>query len=177
MDATELRNSLIALHSASFAWAMVCCRDREMAEDVLQSVYVKVLSCQAPHQGRASFRTWLFTVIRNTAHDQRRRRWWSHVMSLEFESLLGVADPDDGNVPQHDQDHQLALIRAALDALPKRQHQVAHLVFYENLTIAEAAVVMGVTLGTARQHYARAKESLRRSLQPLRHSTPAESSE
>jgi predicted DNA-binding protein (UPF0251 family) len=45
--------------------------------------------------------------------------------------------------------------------------EVAHLVFYEDLTIEEAAKVMGVTLGAARRHYARAKKSLRNSLNPL----------
>lgn len=168
MDETELRKSLIALHSASFAWAMACCRDRELAEEVLQTVYVKVLDGRAPHDGRCSFRTWLFAVIRNAARDQWRRRWWSRVVRLDFGPLAELADSTNRGQSQPAEEEELLMIRAALRRLPQRQRQIAHLVFYEDLTVAEAARVMGVTIGTARRHYARAKESLRVLLQPLR---------
>ena len=171
MDETELRNSLTALHSASFAWAMACCRDRELAEDVLQSVYVKVLDGRAPHEGRSSFRTWLFAVIRNAARDQRRRGWWSRVLRFPAGSLVDIADPGPRDNPKVGEEDELAMIRSALEKLPERQRQVAHLVFYEDLTVVDAADVMGVTVGTARQHYARAKKSLKESLAPLRFQT------
>jgi RNA polymerase sigma-70 factor (ECF subfamily) len=168
MDESELRKSLAALHSASFAWAVTCCRDRELAEDVLQSVYVKLLDGRAPFQGRSSFQTWLFAVIRNVALDVRRKNWWSRVLRLEFESLVTAAGgrPDDSNRELEHEDEQ-SQIRAALDSLPVRQRQVAHLVFYESLTVGEAAEAMGVTVGTARQHYARAKQALKTNLKHL----------
>lgn len=159
MEETELRNSLATLHSASFAWARVCCRDRELAEEVLQSVYAKVLDGRAPHDGRSSFQTWLFAVIRNAALDQRRKRWWSRVVRLEFESLAELVDSKQTR-PSGSSEDELTIIRAALGELPKRQREVTHLVFYEDLSVAEAAQVMGVSVGTARQHYARAKDAL-----------------
>ncbi len=166
MDESELRNSLISLHSASFAWSMVCCRDRELAEDVLQSVYVKVLDGRAPHAGRSSFRTWLFAVIRNAARDRRRQQWWRHASRLDFDALSQlVATTTSNRSPPED---ELAMIRAAIGELPERQRQIAHLVFYEDLTIADAAEVMGISVGSARRHYARAKDALRLSLKSLR---------
>ncbi len=167
MPEPDVQNSLTELHQASFAWAMVCCRDRELAEEVLQSVYLKVLDGRAAFQGRSSFQTWLFAVIRNAAADQRRKRWWSRVMRLEFESLIelaGSTSDDNRNID----DEECAMVRAALGELPERQRQIAHLVFYEDLTVDAAAEVMGVTVGTARQHYARAKEALKRLLNPRR---------
>jgi RNA polymerase sigma-70 factor (ECF subfamily) len=91
MCEADLRRELTELHAASFAWAMVCCRDREQAEEVLQSVYVKVLDGRAPYQGRSSIQTWLFAVIRNAATDHRRKQWWSRVLRLEFEALAELA--------------------------------------------------------------------------------------
>ena len=159
MCEADLQRKLTELHAASFAWAMACCRDREQAEEVLQSVYVKVLDGRAPYQGRSSFQTWLFAVIRNAAADHRRKQWWSRVLRLEFEALAELAgSTSDNNCEDED---ELALVRAALARLPVRQRQVAHLVFYEDLTIAAAADVMGVTVGTARRHYARAKDALK----------------
>lgn len=167
MDDSELRDALITLHSASFAWALVCCRDRNSAEEVLQSVYAKILDGRAPHDGRASFRTWLFAVIRHATLDHQRKRWWARVVRLEFKSLAELIDPKPNRSTQDGEDEELTLVRAALDQLPDRQRAIAHLVFYEDLSVADAAEAMGISVGAARRHYARAKETLKDLLKPL----------
>ncbi len=74
VDRDELDARLSELHAASFGWACACCRWNEMdAEDVLQTTYLKVISGKARFSGRSSFRTWLFGVIRFTAHERTRR--------------------------------------------------------------------------------------------------------
>jgi RNA polymerase sigma-70 factor (ECF subfamily) len=53
----------------------------------------------------------------------------------------------------------------ALDKLPQRQREVLHLVFYEDLSLREAATVMRVTIGSTRRHYDRGKKRLRELLE------------
>lgn len=167
MDTAKLRESLKGVHSAAFAWASLCCRgNRELSEDVLQSVYLGILDGKAKFDGKSSFKTWLFAVIRNTARHQQRGRWWSRVVRLEFERLAEISAPP-GRVDPAMDDEEVAAVRAALRQLPDRQRQIAHLVFYEGLSIAEAAEVTGVSVGTARQHYARAKDTLKARLKYL----------
>jgi RNA polymerase sigma-70 factor (ECF subfamily) len=55
-------------------------------------------------------------------------------------------------------------IRLALDRLGKRQREILELVFYQDMTIEDSAEVMGVSLGTARTHYERAKRRIIREL-------------
>src|SRR4030095_2075255 len=83
METEELKALLEQHHAASFGWAMGCCRrDRAEAEDVLQIVYLKVLDGKARFNGTASFKTWLFAVIRKTALDQRRRSFLRALMMM-----------------------------------------------------------------------------------------------
>lgn len=149
-----LRRDIEQLHPASFAWALACCSyRRDEAEDVLQTVYLKLLDGRARHDGRASLRTWLFAVIRNTAADRRRQSaLWSLGLDRLWQRRLPPAPGPDGE--------QRAQVRAALGALPARQREVIELVFYHELTVEEAAQVMSVSVGSARVHYDRAKRRL-----------------
>src|SRR5437016_2785519 len=75
MEPRDLENELARVHPEGFAWAVRCCfGDRNEAEDVLHLAYVKVLEGRARFEGRSSFKTWLFGVIRRTALEVGRRR-------------------------------------------------------------------------------------------------------
>jgi RNA polymerase sigma-70 factor (ECF subfamily) len=168
LPAAELEAQLAELHEDSFGWALSCCRwVHADAEDVLQSAYVKVISGRARFGGRSAFRTWLFGVIRQTAREQHRRRR-SHAERAE----RLAREPEAGfpDVPRPDEMQERSerreLLLAALSELPERQREVLHLVFYQDLTIREAADVMEVSLGTARVHYERGKKRLRSLLSP-----------
>src|SRR3989454_9145614 len=74
MDIAELKAELEQHHTACFGWALSCCaRDRGQAEEVLQTVYLKILEGKARFRGEASLKTWLFAVIRKTAATEYRR--------------------------------------------------------------------------------------------------------
>ena len=160
MDDFELRRQLERAHGDCFGWAMACCgRDRDDAAEVLQTVYLTVLDGRARFDGQSSFRTWLFGVIRLTAASARRKAWLRDLLlTREAESLKpeGVAAPD----AEVERDSRCNKLLDALARLAKRQREVLQLVFYHDLTVEEAATVMGVSVGSARTHYARGKARL-----------------
>ena len=161
MDEHEMKSRLEALHPDAFGWALGCCRrDADAAREVLQMTYVKILDGRAQYNGHASFRTWLFAVVRNTAADHRRGSWL-RTLGLDRLHLFRRApvpspDPESSAITSE----AARLLRRALDRLPERQREVLHLVFYDGLTVDEAADVMHVSAGAARRHYQRGKERL-----------------
>jgi RNA polymerase sigma factor (sigma-70 family) len=167
MDESELRSQLERHHADSYGWALACCsRNRQLAEDILQTAYLKILQGRARYSGTAAFKTWLFGVIRLTAADERRRFWrrWLGLSRHEQQDDAAVETPPD----DAEQDAvRLDAFRLALKRLPLRQREVIHLICYQSLTLQQSAEVMGVSLGSVRTHYDRAKTRLRASLEKL----------
>jgi len=160
MDDVELRRQLERVHADCFGWAMACCgRDSDDAEEVLQTVYLTVLDGRARYDGRSTFRTWLFGVIRRTAASERRKAWLRGLLlKREADGLKPEAPtPPDAEL---DRDSRSDSLRHALAHLATRQREVLQLVFYHDLSVDEAATVMGVGVGSARTHYARGKARL-----------------
>ena len=157
-----LRLLLEQHHQESYGWALACCgHDPDEASDVLQAVYLKVLEGRARFDGRSAFRTWIFRVIRNTAIDAARKR------ARHQRKLLRLirAAPEPRSLPSPDRaaerNQTSREVRRRLDQLPPRQREVLQLVFYHGLSLREAASVMGVSHGSARTHYQRARVRFR----------------
>jgi RNA polymerase sigma-70 factor (ECF subfamily) len=157
MTPTELRAEIERLHTAGFAWALVCCgRDRERAEDVLQTSYLKILDGRARFAGRSSFKTYLFGVIRRTASEERRR---AAVSGLLLGRYRNEGDRGDRAADDAAPVERLAL-RSAVETLPRRQREILHLVFSMGMTLQEAAETLSISIGAAARHYHRGKSRL-----------------
>jgi RNA polymerase sigma-70 factor (ECF subfamily) len=169
MDEQGLRQQLEKHHRESFGWALCCCgRDRLRAEETLQRAYLKVLEGKARFADQGAFKTWLFAVIRTTARDERRREVLRRIGLLRHQARLRTAS--SGNQPGAsagealDRERLREVFVAALGKLPGRQRETLQLVFYHDMSLSEAARVMGISLGSARTHYERGKQALRLSL-------------
>jgi RNA polymerase sigma factor (sigma-70 family) len=160
MDDVELKRQLERVHADCFGWAMACCgRDRDDAEEVLQTVYLTVLDGRARFDGRSTFRTWLFGVIRRTAAGERRKAWLRGLLLQREANGIRPETPARPDAGVESESRRQSLQRAFAQ-LAARQREVLQLVFYHDLTVEEAATVMSVSVGSARTHYARGKSRL-----------------
>lgn len=161
MEISELKAELERLHSASFGWALSCCRqNRSDAEEVLQMVYLKILQGKALYRGESKLQTWLFAVIRKTAISERRKQLLRSLNSIVNPGTSANAEPES----EFDRSEMQRQFQKALAELPARQRETLHLVFYQDLSLSEAAEVMNVSIGSARRHYERGKKRLREAL-------------
>ena len=163
MHLAELKAELEKLHPASFGWALSCCaQNRADAEEVLQTVYLKILQGKACYRGECKLQTWLFAVIRKTAITERRKQLLRTLKTI----ARAVADKPDSEVElELERSEMQKRFQQALVQLPRRQRETLHLVFYQDLSLSEAAAVMNVSLGSARRHYERGKKRLRQALE------------
>jgi RNA polymerase sigma-70 factor (ECF subfamily) len=162
MKPRELEAQLERLHAESFGWALSCCgHDETEAEDVLQTTYLKISTGKARFEGRSSLRTFVFGVIRRTAQEVTRRTQAERRRVIQLVS--DNVEDSTSQSPEQELDRTRAaeILVKAMKNLSDRQREVLHLVFYQDLTISEAAKVMGVSLGSARTHYERGKDRLR----------------
>ena len=166
MEREELERELARLHPESFRWALCCAREYGEAQDVLQTAYLKVLDGRARFEGRSSFKTWLFAVIRRTA-SERRRGWWRRLVRMQGDfgiETAGLADPAPGPLADAETAQSVDRLRAALRKLPRRQRAMLDLVFSHEMTVAEASATLGISSGAGRVHYHRGKRRLRAQL-------------
>ncbi len=151
-------------HTSAYRWALFCCNgDQDEAEDVLQTVYLNVLERSASFEERSIFKTWLFSAVRNTASKAKRKLLRSlrhlQVATTELPAVKPVS------VDSIYRSQLRTLMRQILADLSQRQRQVLELVFYHDLTVEEAAGVMGVSVGSARTHYHRGKNRLKEEIE------------
>ena len=163
MKTSELKAELARLHEASFGWALSCCsRNPAEAEEVLQIVYLKILQGKAIYRGESKLQTWLFAVIRKTAISERRK----HL--LRTLKLIAGPQSEEAAHPRPEVEIERSEMQQrfqqALAQLPARQRETLHLVFYQELSLSEAAEVMNISIGSTRRHYERGKKRLRETL-------------
>ena len=149
-------SALEAIHGQIYGWALSRTDfDHAAAEDLMQQAYVEVLSGSARFNNKSSLKTFVFAVVQNLARSRFRRV--ASRLRLLREHAAGTEEPVAEPVePAEDGE-----IWPAVKALPARQRDIIELVFCRDLTIEEASKVMGVSTGTGRVHYDRAKKALR----------------
>jgi RNA polymerase sigma-70 factor (ECF subfamily) len=157
------RSALASHHRAAHGWAMSLSRyDPATADDVMQQSYLAIVDGSARFDGASSLKTWLFGVVRNMARRNGRIRR----MQLTLLEQFGAQPREFVETPKAEHDVSAA-IAAAVAALPNRQREVLELMLFAEFTLEETAVVLGISLGSTRTHYHRAKQTLRERLGSL----------
>jgi RNA polymerase sigma-70 factor (ECF subfamily) len=115
----------------------------ESVEDWAQETWVRVLDRAAQYDGRSRFETWLFSIARNLAIDDLRRR---PTVSLEAAGD-GPLDPSSPFLAAA-RNEDAARLAAALGALEPIYREALMLRFQEELSLQEISQVVGAPVAT-----------------------------
>lgn len=129
------------------------CGDRDMAEELAQEALVRVCRDWERVQGMEHPGAWLHRVAVNLAHSHYRRRQAARRARRRVEAQAGIPTllPDTADA---------VAVRDALARLPERHRRVLVLRYWADLSLAETAVALGVSLSAAKSRASRATAAL-----------------
>ena len=128
-------------------------RDRALAEDAVQETFLKAYRSLASFRGECSEKTWLMKIAMNTCCDLRRAHRLRRIDPRRIPDLLPqTAEP----FTQAEE----ALVTQVM-RLPRKLREVILLYYYQDMTVTEIAVSLGISQSTVSGRLKRARGKLR----------------
>jgi len=153
---------------------------REVAEDLFQETWMRVLLRGAQYNGKARFDTWLFTIARNLVIDLSRKRTMASLdeMSESGEDSdsrpLAIAIDGPSPLEQFRTREDSAEIAEVLLKLEPNYREVLVLRFHEEMSLEEIASVTRAPLSTVKSRLYRGLAALKPEIERLRGCRTAE---
>ncbi|MEM6391769.1 MAG: sigma-70 family RNA polymerase sigma factor [Planctomycetota bacterium] len=177
-DAAAWREVVNAYSGRVFGLLLQRCKDRELAEELTQDTFVKLvmqLRSDGGYEERGRFEPWLFRIAMNKLRDEMRRRgrqasamdmspgaardesasgWAAAQSGGRVEGYGPQASADPSAIAESQED--VEQLRAAIAELPEADQEVLAMRHTAGLSFAEIAETLGQPLGTvlARAHRA-----------------------
>src|ERR1035438_8843737 len=135
---------------------------RELAEDLFQETWIRVLERGHQFNQKYCFSTWLFAIARNLAIDHMRRKQPASLDGLLDDDVpldvpaTGQATAFDMTLQREQNEH----IVAGMQHLPAEYREALVLRFQEGMSLEEIATVAGVPLGTVKSRIYRGLSGL-----------------
>jgi len=142
--------------------------DPRTAEDVVQTIFLKILSGLPNFRFEADLSTWIYQVAVNECQNQNRRRRDQHV---SFDSVQGSGDEvNDLAIPElhHALNERQAILQQAVLELSPKLRAVVVLKYIEGLSYDEMSDVLQCSAGTVASRLNRALARLEKRLRPLK---------
>ncbi len=138
--------------------------DTAQADELAQEVFLRLWRKLDQYRGEARFATWLFRLAYTVFLESRRRHPLTLDDEADLEAAAGLA-PDTSPALRMD-------LHQALERLPRPERQALMHCAELGLSHEEAALVMGLPLGTLKSHVQRGKQRLRAWLQDWKETRP-----
>jgi RNA polymerase sigma-70 factor (ECF subfamily) len=148
----------------------VCLRyasSADEAKDIVQDGFIKVFSQLSRYEGNGSFEGWVRRIMVNLAIDYYRKK--KHHFEIDIENSSALREEaedgyDEENGNEEDYDFQPHEIVAAMQLLSPVYRTVFNLYVFENFSHQEIADQLGISVGTSKSNFAKAKKNMRKLL-------------
>lgn len=136
------------------AFARSLCRERELADDLVQNTCLKAWQAVDSFEPGAPMRPWLFRILRNEFYQYSRRSWRSTTLDQDVaENTLVATVGLDAQI-------DFRVLQAAMSDLPDVQREALILVVAAGYTYEEAGEICNCSAGTIKSRVSRAREAV-----------------
>ena len=174
-DAGLLDELIVRYQHRLLRYLLYLTGNREMAEDLFQEVWMRVLVRGGQFNGQSRFDTWLFTIARNLTIDQQRKKTMASLdefiegksdddRPMSFEIANGEPTPFDRFSNLEDRER----IAGALLEMDTLYREVLVLRFHEELSLEEIAKVTRAPLSTVKSRLYRGMAAIKPKLERSR---------
>jgi RNA polymerase sigma-70 factor (ECF subfamily) len=147
-------------HSKVFTTIFLIVKDQDVAEDLLQDVFVKVLHTlnSDKYNEEGKFQPWVMRIAHNLAidHFRKAKRYPTILLDDGSNVFNSLSFAEDSSEEQRIKEETLAFVRNLIDELPEAQKEVVIMRHYLDMSFQEIAEQTGVSINTAlgRMRYA-----------------------
>jgi RNA polymerase sigma-70 factor (ECF subfamily) len=145
---------------------------REVAEDLFQEVWIRVLRRGSQYNGKARFDTWIFTIARNLVIDLSRKRVMASLDEMreggEDERPFEIVEDSPSPLEQFQFRENAAELATVIQTLDASYREVLTLRFHEEMSLEEIAQVTRAPLSTVKSRLYRGLAALKPELMQLR---------
>ncbi|MES2393448.1 MAG: sigma-70 family RNA polymerase sigma factor [Acidobacteriota bacterium] len=145
---------------------------REVAEDLFQEVWIRVLKRGSQYNGKARFDTWIFTIARNLVIDLSRKRTMASLDEMreggEDERPFEIAEDGPTPLEQFQFREDAAELSTVMLSLDSSYREVLTLRFHEEMSLEEIATMTQAPLSTVKSRLYRGLAALKPQLVELR---------
>jgi len=167
------RRSQQAIHKMFYGKMKAVCmrytRDSDQAMDVLQEGFLKVFNNLDRYTGVGSFEGWMRRIMVNLSIDRFRRLKHDLILLGEqndIENWGGEAEEDSDDSDENEEIYDITpeQIIDAMQQLTPAYRTVFNLYVYEDYTHQDIAEALGISVGTSKSNYAKAKKNMKKLL-------------
>ena len=157
-----IKRYLVPIYRFAYRWVGTS----EIAEDVTQEVFVKVWKSIKKFDKEKNFKTWVYSIAKNTAIDFLKKK--SSVSFSSFENVLGknvLAETliDEAPMPDMVSNRKSLMdsVRKVAGSLSRKYRDVLAFRYNSDLSFAEIAKITGESIHTVKSRHRRAMSALR----------------
>jgi RNA polymerase sigma-70 factor (ECF subfamily) len=137
--------------------ATVILKSKELAEDVYQETFLRVVRSYSGYRGESSEKTWIISIAVNVCRDYMRSAWKRRVVVTD-DFLTYTADDDTEEIIEKRSEKQM-LINAIMK-LPDKYREIIHLFYYQEMGVKDIANVLKIPGGTVKSRLFKARTLL-----------------
>ena len=134
--------------------------DQMLAEDLVQETFLRMMRSISTYHYPRPFKTWLYAIATNLAHDHFKRADTRHTIAMpeEFNHHDDTDYPESTMINKHEQEQ----VSTQIMQLPIHQREAMILRYYQEMPLAEIAQVLDIPIGTVKSRLSLGLRNLRK---------------